>query len=79
MAVQPSNYELRIVELMRDENLTLQEAMHFDMEMACVDISSVIGICDYLEEQLGNLDKVQYYMMIYTGQSPDLELKRNTQ
>ena len=76
MVVKASDYERRIVELMRDEKLTLLEAMGYDMEIACIDVSSVLGICDYLEEQLSDLDKVQYYMMIYTGQVPDLELKR---
>jgi hypothetical protein len=74
--VKASDYERRIVELMRDEKLTLLEAIGYDMEIACIDVSSVLGICDYLEEQLSDLDKVQYYMMIYTGQVPDLELKR---
>jgi hypothetical protein len=74
--VEASNYERRIIEIMRDENLTLLEAMGYDMEIACVDSSSVIGICDYLEEQLNDLNKVEYYMMIYTGQAPDLELRK---
>lgn len=78
MTVEATDYERRIVDFMRKENMTLLEAMSYDMEIACIDVSSVLGICDYLEEQLGNLDKVQYYMMIYTGQEPDLELKRNT-
>jgi hypothetical protein len=76
MVVEASNYERRIIELMRDEGLTLLEAIDYDMEIACVDSSSVLGICDYLEEQLGDLNKVEYYMMIYTGQAPDLELRK---
>ena len=77
MVVEASDYERRIVELMCDEKLTLLEAIGYDMEIACVDVTSALGICDYLEEQLGDLNKVEYYMMIYTGQAPDLELKRN--
>lgn len=77
MTVEATDYERRLVDLMRKDDLTLLEAMQYDMEIACIDFSSVLGICDYLEEQLGNLDKVEYYMMIYTGQEPDLELKRN--
>jgi hypothetical protein len=76
MTVEATSYEHRIINLMREDNLTLLEAISFDLEIACVDISSVIGICDYLEEQLDDLNKVEYYMMIYTGQAPDLELKR---
>jgi hypothetical protein len=76
LAVEASTYEHRIIDLMRTEKLTLLEAISYDMEIACVDVSSVLGICDYLEEQLGDLNKVEYYMMIYTGQEPDLELKR---
>jgi hypothetical protein len=41
-----------------------------------VDVSSVFEICDYLEEKLQDLNRVHYYMMVYTGQSPDVELKR---
>lgn len=74
---KPAEYERQIIELMRDHNLTLVEAMDFDFDMNLVDKGSVFSLCDYLEEKLANLDKVQYYMMIYTGQSPDLELKRN--
>lgn len=76
MVVKASDYENRIIELMRDQNLTLLEAMDYDMEIACVDSSSALGLCDYLEEQLSDLDKVYYYMMIYTGQTPDLELRK---
>lgn len=75
--VEASDYERRIIELMRDEKITLLEAMCYDMEIACVDSSSVIGICDYLEEQLCDLNKVEYYMMVYTEQVPDLELRKN--
>jgi hypothetical protein len=76
MMVEASDYEHRIVEFMRDEKLTLLEAMDYDMEIACVDVTSALGICDYLEEQLVDLNKVEYYMMIYTGQAPDLELRK---
>jgi hypothetical protein len=76
LTVEASAYEHRLVALMRKDNLTLLEAMSYDMEIACIDVSSVLGICDYLEEQLGDLNKVEYYMMIYTGQALDIELKR---
>lgn len=68
-------YEQAIICIMRDYGLTLQEAIDFDLDAACIDKSSVFAICDYMEEQLQDLDKVQYYMLVYTGQEPDLELK----
>lgn len=76
MTVEATEYEHRIIKYMKEEKLTLLEAMSYDMEIACIDVSSVLGICDYLEEQLGDLNKVQYYMAIYTGQEPDLELRK---
>jgi hypothetical protein len=72
----PNDYERHIVQLMKDRDLTLLEALCFDFEQEGVDVSSVLSICDYLECALGNLDKVLYYMLIYTGQEPDLELKK---
>lgn len=72
-------YEEVLVYIMRDYGLTLQEAIEFDLDAACIDKSSVFAICDYMEEQLEDLDKVQYYMMVYTGQEPDLELKEGNE
>lgn len=77
MSIKASDYENRIINLMRNDNITLREAMSYDMEIACIDVSSVLGICDYLEEQLNDLNKVEYYMMIYTGKAPDLELRKS--
>jgi hypothetical protein len=71
-----NDYERRIVQLMKDRDLTLLEALCFDFEQEGVDVSSVLTICDYLEEKLEDLNKVLYYMLIYTGQEPDLELKK---
>lgn len=72
----PTDYELRLVNYMREKDMTLCEAMYYDMEAARVDTSSALGICDYLEEQLVDLNKVQYYALIFTGQEPDLELRK---
>jgi len=73
---EPTDYERRIIEIMRDHHLALSEAMEYDFVSEGVDIDSAIGMCDYLEEKLVDLNKVQYYMLIYTGQSADLELRR---
>lgn len=77
MTDKPADYESHLIKLMRDYDLTLLEAICFDLEAELIDVSSVFAICDYLEEKLVDLDKVQYYMMVYTGQSPDVQLKRN--
>jgi len=76
MSDMPFSYETQLVKLMRDYDLTLLEALCFDFEAEMVDVSSVFEICDYLEEKLQDLNRVHYYMMVYTGQSPDVELKR---
>ncbi len=70
-----SYYEKHIVEIMRSKNLTLLQALEFDLEANCIDVTSVLSICDYLEEMLENLDKVEYYMLVYTEQVPDVRLK----
>jgi hypothetical protein len=70
-----SYYEKHIVETMRSKNLTLLQALEFDLEANCIDVTSVLSICDYLEEMLENLDKVEYYMLVYTEQVPDVRLK----
>ena len=74
---EATTYEYHLIQLMRDHELTLTEAMEYDFTTQKVDTSSVIGICDYLEERLVDLNKVKYYMLIYVGQDPDLELRKN--
>lgn len=69
------SYEHRIIIIMIDENCTFSEAMLIDFKMHNIDISSVFDLVDYLEEQLGCLDKVQHMMDIYNGKLPDMKLK----
>jgi hypothetical protein len=73
---EASDYEIHLVTLMRDYHLTLSEALSFDFEAECIDMSNVFDPCEFLEEKLVNLEKVMYYMMVWTGQEPDIELKR---
>jgi hypothetical protein len=73
---EASNYEIHLVNLMRDYHLTLSEALSFDFEVECVDMSNVFDPCEFLEEKLDDLEKVMYYMMVWTGQELDIELKR---
>lgn len=70
-----SYYEKHIVKIMRSKNLTLLQALEFDFEENYIDVTSVLSICDYLEEMLENLNKVEYYMLVYTEQVPDVKLK----
>ena len=65
------DYERRIFSIMRDRGFTLSEAIHEDLCDFEIDISSVFDIVDYMEEQLGDLDKVQLLMSIYVGDEPD--------
>jgi len=74
--VKPSPYEEYLIEIMRKHATTLTEALDLDFRKNSIDASDILSVCDYLEEKLTDLDKVQYYMLIYTGQKPDLELKR---
>ena len=73
----PGEYEKVLIHIMIDMDLTLSDAMHIDLLNNQVDVKSVFDIVDYMELKLGNLDKVQYYMNVYSGNVPDVGLKRN--
>lgn len=74
--ISPTAYESYLISIMQRKKLTLVEALDFDFKNINIDTSSVFEICDYLEEKLKDLDRVQYYMLIYTGQQPDLEIRK---
>jgi hypothetical protein len=73
----PDSYEKHLIDLMWRDNCSLSEALFFDLIDKKIDIDSVFDIVDYFEQKLENLDKVQYYMQVFTGQQPDVILKRN--
>jgi hypothetical protein len=73
----PDSYEEILIELMWRDNVSLSEAMFYDFIENNVNLDSVFDIVDYLEQRLENLDKVQYYMQVFTNQQPDVILKRN--
>lgn len=73
---EATSYERHLIRLMRDNELTLSEAMEHDFRVQRVDTSSVICVCDYLEEKLTDLEKVKYYVLIYVGQELDLALRK---
>lgn len=68
------SYEQKLVEIMIDENCTLSVALEIDFDQNKVDKESVIGMVDYLEEMLTDLNKVELLMNIYTRRAPDLYL-----
>lgn len=76
MATEATDYEIHLVKLMKNYNLTLSQALEFDFEVEGVDTSSVFPPCDFLEEKLVDLEKVKYYMLVWTGHNPDIELKK---
>lgn len=69
------SYEQKLVEIMIDENCTLSAALEIDFDQNMVDKESVIGMVDYLEEMLIDLNKVELLMNIYTRRSPDMYIK----
>lgn len=73
---RPGTYEKELIVIMIDMDCTLSEAIHTDLLNNNVDIKSVFDIVDYMELKFENLDKVQYYMNVYTGNAPDVALKR---
>ena len=69
-----SDFERELVEIMISEECTMSTALDYAFSDHKVDISSVISLVDFLEEMLCDLDKVQFFMQVYTGQVTDLHL-----
>ena len=69
------SYEIKIVNVMLEHKLSVRHAMILDMKNQCVDISSILGIVDYLEKELIDLDKVNYFMQIFTQTIEDYVLE----
>jgi|VirMetMinimDraft_7_1064189.scaffolds.fasta_scaffold102087_2 hypothetical protein len=62
---------------MIDHEVTMLDALILDMKNNGVDTDSVLDICDYLEGELNDLDKVEMFMDILVGRSPDQYLVKN--
>jgi hypothetical protein len=62
---------------MIDHEVTMLDALILDMKNNGVDTDSVLDICDYLEGELNDLDKVEIFMDILVGRSPDQYLVKN--
>lgn len=66
------SYEEEIILLMIDEDMTMSEALNYDMMVYGVDVESVIDMCDYLELRLDmDMDLVEFFMDICVGRTPD--------
>jgi hypothetical protein len=65
------NYMMRLVDIMRQYNVSMVEAMDFDFDISLVDVSSPLAICDYLESETEDLDFVQAMIMIWDGEAND--------
>lgn len=74
--ITPIDYEKHLLSIMFEEDVTLTEAMYVDFWTNEIDMKSVFDLVDYLEAKLENLDKVQYYMEVWSGTVPDVALKR---
>lgn len=65
-------YEKVIIQKMIAEDLTLSEALFFDMMENEVDPEDVYLATDYLEQMFSyDMDKVRYFMLVVSGQVPD--------
>lgn len=71
----PNEYESVLIEIMYYDDVTLKEALYIDMWANEVNLHSIYDIVDYLEKKLIDLNKVQYYMQVYTDQLSDVGLK----
>ena len=70
-----SDFERDIIDVMITETCPMSEALDILFRIYEVDTKSVIGLVDFLEEIVYDLDKVQMIMEVYTKQVPDLYLK----
>lgn len=70
------DFEKELINIMVDEKCTMSEALGYAFSSYNVDTNSVFDMVDFLEDKLYDLDKVQTFMMIYTGQVPDFQLTR---
>ena len=73
---QPVKYEKKLLELMIDNDLTLADAIYTDLIVNEIDPECVFDVVDHLEVNLIDLDKVEYYMSVYSGNSPDVGLRK---
>lgn len=74
-AVKITEYEKVIIEVMIDEGCSLAAAMEIVFDMNGINKKSVVDTVEYLEEQLKDLDKVEWFMDIYVGRKPNMILK----
>jgi hypothetical protein len=72
--VPDTDYEKELIETMVILDCSLKEALNLDI-ITHVNTFHVVYITDYLEERLGDLNKVAYLMGVYTGRYSDLRLK----
>lgn len=73
--VPDTDYEKELIETMIILDCSLKEAMNLDIITHVNNTLNVVYIADYLEERLGDLNKVSYLMGVYTGRYSDLRLK----
>jgi hypothetical protein len=74
MNEKTTSYFLRLIDIMNEYNVSMVEAMDFDFDIEIVDTSSSLAICDYLEEQTGDLVFVEAMIAIWNGQENDYVL-----
>lgn len=79
MNEKTEQYVMRLVDIMREYDVSMVEAMDFDFDIAMVDISSSISLCDYLEEQTGDLDFVGAMLQIWDGEASDFVILKADQ
>ena len=70
-------YEKYVIKIMMSENCNLSEALALDFEMNSLDTKSVFELVEYLETRLPTLNKVSFYMDVYTGKTTDFYLTKD--
>jgi hypothetical protein len=71
MNEKTEQYIIRLVNLMKEYDVSMVEAMDFDFDIAMVDVSSSLDLCDYLEEQTNDLVFVDAFLAIWDGRESD--------
>ena len=72
------SYEMHLIKIMMFDDCTLKEALVIDFDMSMLDKKNTYQLIDYLEERLEDLNKVAFYMDIFTENINDMKLTKTS-
>lgn len=72
------SYEMHLIKIMMFDDCTLKEALVIDFDMAMLNKKNIYELVDHLEERLEDLNKVAFYMDIFTDAINDMRLTKTS-